>query len=401
MISNIFSFIVQEWHSATHDTYFKLIISIVIIFEVIRCVLVVFACVTTHLGQIIKDMCEQVGEKWSMWINWIRKFKQKKKDNQQKKITNAKYDALFKRDHEQKDEEDRKKITDETTQREEDNSTVTMTKNANNWLEIIAKFASVLTVLISAYTFFMLWATEQYLEKYHINHINAQVPSKSLMLQSIVAAEIAIGTVLVWNLSEVKKPHKIVRWGLRIIIVFVFWTSWLVVKTLPLNALTFDNVQALLQFRIAHFQLVTIIAMMTVICILAIKLLKTILSISQVPIMFQILGILPVMIIGAIVLIWIVNKDVGKAPTIHIQAMEEIEVWEDNIPIADDGKQIWAVIYENSEYYFAEPINISRSGDSIDTTHVITLEKAGVILYTETVEQVLSKYKKPCGLNNP
>ena len=78
-----------------------------------------------------------------------------------------------------------------------------------------------------------------------------------------------------------------------------------------------------------------------------------------------------------------------------------MEVWEDNIPIADDGKQIWAVIYENSEYYFAEPIDISRSGDSIDTTHVITLEKADVILYTETVERVLSKYKKPCGLNNP
>lgn len=107
MISNIFSFIAQEWHSATHDTYFKLIISIVIIFEVIRCVLVVFACVTTHLGQIIKDMCEQMSETWSAWINWIRKFK--KKDNQQKEITNEKYGASFKKDHEQKDEEERKK----------------------------------------------------------------------------------------------------------------------------------------------------------------------------------------------------------------------------------------------------------------------------------------------------
>ncbi len=70
-----------------------------------------------------------------------------------------------------------------------------------------------------------------------------------------------------------------------------------------------------------------------------------------------------------------------------------MEVWEDNIPIADDGKQIWTVVYENSEYYFSEPIDISRSGDPIDTTHVITLEKADVILYTETVKQALSKYK--------
>lgn len=335
-------------------------------------------------------------------------IKSDKKENQtlviedhDPKKENEKYGASFKKDHERKDEEERKKITDEMTQKEEDNSVVTVEKATNNWLEIMAKFASVLTVLIPTYTFLMLWATEQYLEKYHINHINAQLPSKSLMLQSIIAAEIAIGTVLVWNLFKVKKPHKIVRWGLRIIIVFVFWTSWFVVKTLPLNALTFDNVKALLQLRIGHFQLVTIITMMTVICILAIKLLKTIFSISQVPIMLQILGILPVMIIGAIALIWIINKDVKTLPTIHIQAKEEMEVWEDNIPIADDGKQIWAVVYENSEYYFAEPIDISRSGDSIDTTHVITLEKADVILYTETVEQVLSKYKKPCGLNNP
>ena len=78
-----------------------------------------------------------------------------------------------------------------------------------------------------------------------------------------------------------------------------------------------------------------------------------------------------------------------------------MKVWTKKTPIADDGKQIWAVIYENSEYYFAEPIDISRSEDSIDTTHVITLEKANVILYTETVEQVLSEYKKPCVLNNP
>lgn len=401
MISSIFSFIVQEWRSATHDTYFKLVISIVIIFEVIRCISVIFVCVSAYLSPIIKDMCEQVGEKWSVRINWIRKFKQKKKDNQQKKITNEKYGALFQKDREKKDRGETGEITNKITQIEEYNPTVTMAKTANNWLEIIIKFASVLTVLISAYTFFMLWATEQYLEKYHINHINAQLPSKSLMLLSVIAAAIAIGTVLVWDLSEVKKSHGIVRWGLRAIIVFVFWISWFVVKTLPLSALTFDNVKALLQFRIAHFQLVTIIAMMAVICILAIKLLKTILSISQVPIMLQILGILPVMIIGAIALIWIANKDVGKAPTIHIQATEEMEVWEDDIPIADDGKQIWAVIYENSEYYFAEPIDTSRSGDSIDTTHVLTLEKTDVILYTETVEQVLSKYKKPCGLNNP
>ena len=41
-----------------------------------------------------------------------RKLKKKGKNNRQKKITNAKYDALFKRDHKQKDEEDREKITD-------------------------------------------------------------------------------------------------------------------------------------------------------------------------------------------------------------------------------------------------------------------------------------------------
>lgn len=40
-----------------------------------------------------------------------RKLKKKGKNNRQKKITNAKYDALFKRDHKQKDEEDREKIT--------------------------------------------------------------------------------------------------------------------------------------------------------------------------------------------------------------------------------------------------------------------------------------------------
>lgn len=64
MISNIFPFIAQEWHSATHDTYFKLIISIVIIFEVIRCIPVIFVCVLAHLSLIIKDMRKQMSEKW-------------------------------------------------------------------------------------------------------------------------------------------------------------------------------------------------------------------------------------------------------------------------------------------------------------------------------------------------
>ena len=72
-----------------------------------------------------------------------RKLKKKGKNNRQKKITNAKYDALFKRDHKQKDEEDREKITDETMQREEDNPTVTVTKTANNWLEITGEYEKI------------------------------------------------------------------------------------------------------------------------------------------------------------------------------------------------------------------------------------------------------------------
>lgn len=321
-----------------------------------------------------------------------------------KEIQKGKYGMIIKwiqeKFKEWKDRGKQEKITEEMVQKEDSNSTATIKKAASNWLEVMAKLASVLTVLISVYTFFMLWATEQYLEKYHIGYINAQLPSKSVMLCSIIAAAIAIGVVLVWDLSGIQNPHWIVQLGFYIIITFVFWGSFFVVKSLPLNEINFDNIKTLFRFRVGNFQLITIIAMMTGIYVFAIVLFKITLLITQIPKSVQIFGVLPVIVIGAVALFQIVDKDVRKSPTIHIQATEEMKVWTDNVPIADDGKQIWAIIYENSEYYFAEPIDISSSGDPIDTTHVVTLEKADVILYTETVEEVLSNYKKPCVLNN-
>lgn len=332
------------------------------------------------------------------------KPKKKKKNNQQKKITNAKYDALFKGDHEQKDEENREKITDETTQREEDNPTVTMTKTVNNWLEITAKFASVSTILISAYTFLMLWATEQYLERYHIGYINAQWPSKTLMLKGIVAAFMTIAITLLCEpyYLKLKKQHWLIQLLLYagtcfILLVCIFSANLL----LPSHALNLRNILTLLEFRTATCRILDIFLIIAILFGLTLVRFEFILVKIQIPRLLLILGAVPVIAAYTAALFQITNKDVKTLPTIHIQTTEEMEVWEDNIPIADDGKQIWAVIYENSEYYFAEPIDISRSGDSIDTTHVITLEKADVILYTETVEQVLSKYKKPYGLNNP
>lgn len=333
-----------------------------------------------------------------------RKLKKKGKNNRQKKITNAKYDALFKRDHKQKDEEDREKITDETTQREEDNPTVTMTKTANNWLEITTKFASVLTILISAYTFFMLWATEQYLERYHIGYTNAQLPSKTLMLNGIVAAFMTIAITLLWEPYYLKLKKQ--RWFIQlllyagacfILLVGIFSANLL----LPSHALNLRNILTLLEFRTATCRMLDIFLIIAVLSGLTLIGFEFILAKIQIPRFLLMLGVVPVIAAYTAALFQIINKNVKTLQTIHIQITEEMEVWEDNIPIADDGKQIWAVIYENSEYYFAEPIDISRSGDSIDTTHVITLEKADVILYTETVERVLSKYKKPCGLNNP
>lgn len=44
MIGNIFSFVAQEWHSATHNTYFQSIMLSIIAVEAIRCVSVIFVC---------------------------------------------------------------------------------------------------------------------------------------------------------------------------------------------------------------------------------------------------------------------------------------------------------------------------------------------------------------------
>lgn len=334
--------------------------------------------INTVLCLMTEQMTKEIQKgKYGMIIKWIQeKFKEQKGGGKQEKTTGK------------------------TVQKGDDNSATTIEKNANNWLEIMAKFASVLTVLISVYTFFMLWATEQYLEKYHIGYINAQLPSKSVMLWSIIVAAIVIGVALAWDLSGVNSPNWIIQVELCAVITFVLWISACVVKFLPLNELNFDNIKTLLRFRVGNFQLITIIAMMTGIYVLAIVLLKITLLITQVPKSVQIFGVLPVIAIGVVALSQITDKEVGKSPTIHIQATEEMKVWADNILVADDGKQIWAVIYENSEYYFAEPIDINSSENPIDTAHVITLEKANVILYTETVEKALSKYKKPCVLNS-
>lgn len=346
-----------------------------------------------------------MSEKWSAGINRMsRKPKRKKKDNQRKEIAGKKNKDLLKKEHEQKDKEETGKITDKMAQRKEDNPTATMAKTANNWLEIIAKFASILTVLISAYTFFMLWTIERYLEKYHIDHINAQSPSKTSMLKGIAAAFMTMAITLLWEpyYLKLKKQRGLIRLLLYvgacfILLVGIFSANLL----LPSHALNFRNILTLLEFRTATCRMLDIFLIIAVLSGLTLVGFEFLLAKTQVPRLLLIFGVAPVIAAYTAALFQIINKDAKTLPTIHIQTAEEMEGWEDNIPITDDGKQIWAVVYENSEYYFAEPIDISRSGDFIDTTHVITLEKADVILYTETVEQVLSKYKKPCGLNNP
>lgn len=99
----------------------------------------------------------------------------------------------------------------------------------------------------------------------------------------------------------------------------------------------------------------------------------------------------------AVMLLQIINKSESTLHTVHIQVTDETKTWTENTPIADDGKQIWAVVHESKDFYFIEPLTIEpETGDeyTVDKDHHMALSKTGVIVYSKTVGDLNDEAKK-------
>lgn len=400
MISNIFPFIAQEWHSATHDTYFKLIISIVIIFEVIRCVLVVFACVTTHLGQIIKDIREQMNEKWSVWINWIGKLKKKKRNNQQKDITNEKGNC--KEEKEETKKEDAMSKKNETPQKEDIDTNMTE-QTIKRWADKLLKYVPLLMFLSSIYIACISCAIERYFKKYNIGYVNAQFPSKTQIINGIVAACVTMLITLLiapYYQTSTKQGQK--GWVKRFIIYIVSYAILLIsiflgVAFSTLKDLGIADIGTVFMLFIRELSdifalCVCILPLIAVIgvCEWLIRKGKTI-KLPHLLIIFAIIAMYAVM------LLQIINKSESTLHTVHIQVTDETKIWTENTPIAEDGKQIWAVVCESEDFYFIEPLTIKPEESdeyTVDRDHHMALSKAGVIVYNKTVGDLNDAAKK-------
>ena len=110
-------------------------------------------------------------------------------------------------------------------------------------------------------------------------------------------------------------------------------------------------------------------------------------------------------LMGITIFVPIEIKDEGNFATVHIQATEDIKAWTTNALIADDGKQVWAIVYETKTYYFVEPLIDTTDAHAngikgkekiaaqyeIDKNHYMMLDKVGTIVYgAETVKQLKS-----------
>lgn len=401
MISNIFSFIVQEWHSATHDTYFKLIISIVIIFEVIRCISVIFVCVSAHLSSIIKDVREQMSEKWSLGINRMsRRSERKKKANQRKDITNKK--GYCREGKEKTEKENAMSKKNETPQKEDIDANMTE-QTIKRWAEGLLKYVPLLMFLSSIYIACMSCAIERYLKKYNIEYVNAQIPSKTQMINGILAA-CATMLIALWFAPYYQTLTKQGKRGLiqKFIIYVLGYTIVFIIlfSVVAFSVSKGSGIVGIVSMFVSFIRKPSnIFAMFTCVFLLAMATgcYEWLIRKGKIIKLPHLLIIFAIIAMYAVMLLQIINKSESTLHTVHIQATDETKTWTKNTPIAEDGKQIWAVVHESKDFYFIEPLTIKPEESdeyTVDKDHHMALSKTGVIVYSKTVGDLNDEAKR-------
>ena len=262
------------------------------------------------------------------------------------------------------------------------------------WVEGVLKYVPLLTCISSIYIACMSWAIERYLKKYNIGYVNAQFPSKAQIINGIIAACVTM-LIALWvapyyqTLTKQGKNGLVQKFMIHVVAyAILFIGMFLGVAFSTSKGLGMANIGSIfISFsqEISNIFVVLICMFLLVIVTMTCEWLIRKGKIIKLP---HVLIIFAIIAMYAVMLLQIISKSESTMQTIHIHAVDEMKTWTDNTPIADDGKQIWAVVYESKDFYFIEPLTVKSEADNeytVDKDHYMALNKAGVIVYNKTV----------------
>lgn len=438
MISSIIEAIIQIWRNAMANECFAMTVFIIVLIGMIRCSLITFLCVYVCLWH-------RLGHPWKWIKNKYHISKENRKENsnrRQKKMeknigtlpnNNKKSSWLFlpsicinrrknliesfnkriMRNAQPNNQLSKQTIADVQ-------KTAKLTNDTIKWPEIITGLSALSTIIFAMYSVLALLAMENYLEKYNIGYINAHLPSYSFILYSaiavIVMAIIMLILFLIYTcISERVNPQQIgwwfvSRWFIYIAISLIL-TAYMVLSieflssNRKINAIDITSVKSTWYYLMnpkIKIMILTISVLVSTLAALMETLYKFIAKKENWIPSFLIIALA---LMGTTIFVPIEIKDEGDFATVHIQATEDIKAWTTNTLIADDGKQIWAIVYETKTYYFVEPLIDTTDANAngikgkekittqyeIDKNHYMMLDKVGTIVYgAETVKQLKS-----------
>ena len=287
--------------------------------------------------------------------------------------------------------------------RKEDIDTNMTEQTIKRWVEGLLKYIPLLMFLSSMYIACMSCAIERYLKKYNIGCVNVQFPLKAQIINGIIAACATI-LIALWfapyyqTLTKQGKRGLIQKFIIYVVGYTILFISMLLgVAFSTLKGLGIADIGTVFISFIrkpsnifAMFTCVFLFAIATGCCEWLIRKGKIIKLLHS-------LIIFAIIAMYAVMLLQIINKSESTLHTVHIQATDETKIWTENTPIAEDGKQIWAVVCESEDFYFIEPLTIKPEESdeyTVDRDHHMALSKAGVIVYNKTVGDLNDEAKR-------
>ena len=264
------------------------------------------------------------------------------------------------------------------------------------WIEIgngLGGWATAATVILSLYSFLILFGVEMKLRKYNLMIANAQIlPSIFVfgILSMIVAILISIVFAILYCATK-NIAWKIFVLFLSYVMILICAVSQQIGINNSYTALKSYEIIILLE-QIAKLNPLVFICfgLGAIWCCVWYFIVEN----KMVPYCCRICTI---SIVLSLVMFLSVEINPNHFKTVHIPKDETKETITKNILCTDSGDQIWAIICETANYYYIEPIVGKHSTHyasedekyDIDKNCSMAIEKTNMIVYAETVREVV------------
>lgn len=434
MINSIIEAIIQIWRNAMANECFAMAVFIIVLIGMIRCGLTTSLYVCVCLWHGLEHPWKWIKNKYH-----ISKEKRKEDLKRRQKKTGGNIGTLPNNNKESScpflpnicinlRESFNKRITrNEQPNNQLRKQTITdvqkttkLTNDTIKWSEIITGLSALSAIIFAIYSVLALLAMENYLEKYNIGYINAHLPSYSFILYSAIAVIVMAIMMLILfpiyvYISERVNPQQICWWflsrwityiGINLILaVYMVLSIEFLSSSRKINTIDITSVKSAWHYLMNPKIKIMILTISVLVSVLA-AFMETLYKFMRkkenwIPSFL----VIALTLMGITIFVPIEIKDEGNFATVHIQATEDIKAWTTNALIADDGKQVWAIVYETKTYYFVEPLIDTTDAHAngikgkekiaaqyeIDKNHYMMLDKVGTIVYgAETVKQLKS-----------